>query len=173
MNSPYVDERDCSLLWQLENGLPLVPKPYEQLGEPIGMDESEVINRLRRLIDSGIIRRFGVVVRHHELGFGANAMVVWDVPDDHLSDAVECLTADTQVTLCYQRPRRLPDWPYNLFSMIHGQDETSVRAHIFALRADAPLCLLNHDILFSRRRFKQTGARYCPDAGLDGKREVA
>jgi siroheme decarboxylase len=173
LSAPYIDDRDHSLLWQLESGLPLVPRPYEELGKGIGMPESEVISRIRNLITNGTIRRFGVVVRHHEVGFGANAMVVWDVSDDRLTDVVKCLTSDEQVTLCYQRPRHLPDWPFNLFSMIHGRDEETVRAHISVLRADSPLCLLNHDILFSRRRFKQTGARYCPEPGPVETQEVA
>ncbi len=168
-----VDDLDRRLLFQLEPGLPLAPRPYAEIGNAIGVDESEVIDRLGRLIQAGVIRRFGVVVRHHEVGYGANAMVVWDVPDAVMADAVGVLTANSGVTLCYQRPRRLPDWPYNLFAMIHGTSEETVRAQIADLRAQVPLSGLVHDVLFSRRRFKQTGACYRPRLSLPEKREVA
>ncbi len=169
MNLPLIDDVDRRLLLQLEPGLPLVSRPYAEIGQTIGIDEADVIARLGRLIKAGVIRRLGVVVRHHEVGYGANAMVVWDVPDALMADAVISLTSNTCVTLCYQRPRRLPEWPYNLFAMVHGTSEGAVRAQIAELRAEVPLSGLDHDVLFSRRRFKQTGACYRPN--LD--REVA
>jgi len=132
-------------------------------------DQDECMEIDKELIKAGVIRRLGVVVRHHEVGYGANAMVVWDVPDALMADAVNSLTSNTCVTLCYQRPRRLPEWPYNLFAMVHGTSEGAVRAQIAELRAEVPLSGLDHDVLFSRRRFKQTGACYRPN--LD--REVA
>lgn len=169
MNPLLVDDVDRRLLFQLEPGLPLVPQPYAEIGSIVGIDEAEVIRRLERLIKVGVIRRFGVVVRHHEVGYGSNAMVVWDVPDAILMDAVNSLTSNACVTLCYQRPRRLPQWPYNLFAMVHGTSEDVVREQITDLRAKAPLSNLKHDVLFSRRRFKQTGACYRPSL----EREVA
>lgn len=171
MNAPIIDNMDRVLLWQLEPGLPLVPRPYEAIGQAIGLSENEVIARLKNLVGNGVIRRFGVVVRHHEVGYSANAMVVWDVPDEQLADAVARLTACPEVTLCYRRPRCLPDWPYNLFSMIHGRDEETVRAQVRQLRSASPLSTLGHDVLFSRRRFKQTGACYRRDDNAN--REVA
>jgi len=171
--TPKIDASDHRILWQLESGLPLTPQPYAEIGKAIGLDEAEVIHRLGRLIEVDVIRRLGVIVRHHEVGFGANAMVVWDIPDTHLDEAVKCLTSNTSVTLCYQRPRQLPDWPYNLFSMIHGTCEKSVRSIISELRSEKVLADIDYDILFSRRRFKQTGARYRPDATPADNREIA
>ncbi len=165
-----VDDLDCALLWQLENGLPLVARPFDEIGKALGMAEDEVITRLSALVERGIVKRFGLVVRHQELGYRANAMVVWNVPDPQVQSVADVLSASPSVTLCYRRPRRLPDWPYNLFSMIHGHDRDSVRAHINTLRSQSPLRGLDHDVLFSCRRFKQTGARYQP---RDKAREVA
>lgn len=173
MTRVMIDDDDKTLLWQLETGLPLVSRPYAEIGDAIGMEENEVISRLKRMIDRGVIRRFGVVVRHHEVGYGANAMVVWDVSDDRLEIAVHQLTRCEHVTLCYQRPRRLPEWPYNLFSMIHGTDEAEVRAEIDRLRLSSALSDVKHAVLFSRRRFKQTGAKYQPVSPESEKREVA
>ena len=132
------------------------------IAEDLGADEETVIEVVRDLQARGVIKRFGVVVRHHELGFHANAMVVWDIPDESVRDTAGRLARDPAVTLCYRRPRRLPKWPYNLFCMIHGQDRRSVLNKISALRRAAGIQALPYCVLFSRRRFKQRGARYTP-----------
>lgn len=148
------------LLTALQGGLPLVPAPFANLGVP----EKNAIATVARWLDEGVIKRFGVVVRHHELGYTANAMSVWDVPDE-LADAVgRQIAATGRVTLCYRRPRRLPDWPYNLFCMIHGKDRADVESRIAALSEAYGLGVYPHAVLFSRRRFKQRGAHYAAAA---------
>ena len=87
-------------------------------------------------------------------------MTVWDVPDGAVGEAGRRLSALDFVTLCYRRPRRLPDWPYNLFAMIHGRDRTTVEGLVDRATAEAGLSTCPRSILFSRRRFKQRGARY-------------
>ncbi len=155
---------DLRLLAAIQDGLPLDPRPYARVAETVGLSEDEVIARLDRLACEGVIRRFGVVVRHHELGYRANAMVVWDVPAGQVRDAGRRLARLPFVTLCYRRPRRLPGWPYNLFCMIHGRDRAKVEALVEEASAAAGLDGLSREILFSRKRFKQRGARYAPDA---------
>ena len=154
------DPKDLALISALQDGLPLVARPYAALGRVAGLAEGEVIERLRALIDGGVIRRFGVIVRHRELGYRANGMVVWDVPDARVGEVARSLAALPYVTLCYRRPRRLPDWPYNLFCMIHGTERDAVLAQVEAATESAGLAGLPRDVLFSRRRFKQRGARY-------------
>jgi DNA-binding Lrp family transcriptional regulator len=154
---------DRRLLAAIEEGLPLVPRPYAALGAQIGLSEDEVVAALRRLIGDGVIRRFGVIVRHRELGYRANVMVVWDVPDARVADAGRALAELAFVTLCYRRPRRLPAWPYNLFCMIHGRERGAVEALVQMASAAAGLDGLPRAVLFSRRRFKQRGARYAPE----------
>ncbi|MEK0085185.1 AsnC family protein [Benzoatithermus flavus] len=151
---------DRRLLAAIETGLPLVPRPFLVVGERIGLTEAEVIEGLRSLLARGVLRRLGIVVRHHELGYRANAMTVWDVPDEMVRDAAARLVALPFVTLCYRRPRRLPLWPYNLFCMIHGRDRARVEAEIEEATRAAGLMGLPRAVLFSRRRFKQQGARY-------------
>jgi siroheme decarboxylase len=130
------------------------------LATRLGSNEEAVLLRLRRLLKLGVIRRFGIVVRHRELGYDANAMVVWDVPDNIVSDVGRQLASQSAVTLCYRRPRRLPDWRFNLFSMVHGQNRArragGNRAHAYSLGLQHIAC----QPLFSHRRFKQCGARY-------------
>jgi len=155
-----MDAADYALAAALEDGLHLLPRPYAALAVACNMGESEAIARIGRLSELGVIRRFGVVVRHQELGYNANAMVVWDVPDSLANAIGRLLGGQPQVSLCYQRPRRLPDWPYNLFTMLHGRDRAEVLATLADLRTRLGLTTLNCQPLFSCRRFKQCGAHY-------------
>jgi DNA-binding Lrp family transcriptional regulator len=153
---------DRRLLAALEDGLPLVPRPYRALGERVGLSEAQVIETLRSLAARGVIRRLGLILRHRELGYRANAMTVWDVPDEQVRDAAAALTRLPFVTLCYRRPRRPPLWPYNLFAMIHGKDRAKVLAEVEEAIVAAGLDGVARAVLFSRRCFKQRGARYAP-----------
>jgi siroheme decarboxylase len=160
MNEKIAQEAAEDLIEAIQAGLPLVARPYREIGARLGISEQAVIGQLRGMIDAGIIKRLGVVVRHHELGYRANAMVVWDVPDEQVEHIGRQLGDIDCVTLCYQRPRRLPHWPYNLFCMVHGQDRDEVLACIARLVEALALGDIRHAVLFSGRRFKQRGARY-------------
>lgn len=155
-----MDDVDRVLLRTVQDGLPLVSRPYQSVGNMAGMTEGDVRTRLGGLIANGVIKRFGVIVRHHECGYRHNAMVVWDVPDDAVRAAGERLAGMDAVRLCYRRPRRPPDWPYNLFCMIHGRDRDAVNDEVERVTAAARLTGRPRDVLFSVRRFKQRGARY-------------
>jgi len=154
------DDSDRRLLAAVARGLPLVSRPFAVLAAQLGMPEQEILLRLAHLKQSGVLRRFGVVVRHHELGYGANAMVVWDVPDDQVRTLGRCLAGFDFITLCYRRPRRLPAWRYNLYCMIHGKSREEVFSNLEWMVNRCGLQALPHAVLFSRRRFKQCGADY-------------
>lgn len=155
-----LDDRDLDLIEAIQGGLPLVPRPYAVIGKRVGMAESEVIARIGSLLKHGLIKRLGVVVRHHELGYRANGMVVWDLPDDAVDNIAARFKSFSFITLCYRRPRRLPDWPYNLFCMIHGRSREAVEQQLEQLIKELHLEAIPHEVLFSRRRFKQCGARF-------------
>jgi len=144
----------------IQDGLAITPRPFAHIAERLGTDENTVLEIVRNLQATGTIKRFGVVVRHRELGYRANAMVVWDVPDEKLRETARLIAADPAVTLCYQRPRWPPRWPYNLFCMIHGLDRASVQSKISTLRHGNGIQKLPYSVLFSRQRFKQRGAVY-------------
>ncbi|MEK7697281.1 MAG: AsnC family transcriptional regulator [Pseudomonadota bacterium] len=167
LTGPAVDEIDRRLLAAIQHGLPLVPRPYAEIAAGLGVSEEEVVARLARLKQSGVVRRFGVVVRHHELGYGANAMVVWDAPDDQAPALGRCLAGFDFITLCYRRPRRLPTWRYNLYCMIHGKTREEVLSNFEWMMNRCNLQNLPHAVLFSRRRFKQCGARYHTEKKTD------
>lgn len=154
---------DQQLIAAIQAGLPLTEKPYFEIGEQLGITEQAVITKISDLQMAGIIRRMGVVVRHHELGYRANAMLVWDIPDDKVDEVGRKLGAEDEVTLCYQRPRIKPRWPYNLFSMIHGKNRDDVLTCIQQLVKKLALDNTPYEVLFSGQRFKQCGARYIAD----------
>ena len=155
-----IDESGRRLVSVLQEGLPLFIRPFQMIAERIGASEGEVLGRIGRWLEEGAIKRFGVVVRHHELGYTANAMLVHDVPDERVGEVGRALALEPAVTLCYRRPRRLPEWPYNLFCMIHGRARAEVEDTIAALRERHGLAGCAHDVLFSLTRYKQSGARY-------------
>ena len=151
---------ETELIALLGEGLPLVSRPYAALAARLGCSETRVIEGIRRLQMRGDLKRFGVVVRHRQLGYRANGMVVWNIPNDAVADIGQRIGSYDFVTLCYRRPRRLPDWPYNLFSMIHGKDRETVIAQVERITAECGLEDIEYRILFSRRCFRQRGARY-------------
>ncbi|MDA8110488.1 MAG: Lrp/AsnC family transcriptional regulator [Betaproteobacteria bacterium] len=153
-------ERERRLLAALEPGLALVPRPYAALGRQAGLAESEVIATLEEWLARGVARRVGVVLHHRRLGYTANAMAVWDVPDAQVARLGARLAQRPEVTLCYRRARALPAWPYNLFCMIHGRERAAVQTQLARLAREEGLERCAHDVLFSRRCFKQRGARY-------------
>lgn len=150
----------ASLIGAIQHGLPLVSRPFAEIGAGAGLAEAVVIAGLAQLVECGTIKRMGVVVRHHELGYRANAMVVWDIPDERVSELGRRVGQVDFVTLCYSRPRRLPEWRYNLFTMIHGRQRDEVLGLVDQLKRQCSLEHAAHEILFSCHRFKQRGARY-------------
>lgn len=153
-----LDERQ--LIAELQQGLPLVSRPYQHIAEKINSSESEVINYIELMRAKGDIKRFGLVVRHRKLGYKSNAMVVWNVSDQQVDALGQCFGQFDFVTLSYKRPRNLPDWPYNLFCMIHGQDRDDVQSNLKLMINSCEVQGVKHEILFSTRCFKQRGAIY-------------
>lgn len=160
-----VDDLDRQLLHALEDGLRLVMRPYYELATRIGWSESDVLTRLQSLIERGIVTRFGCILRHRRLGYRANAMAVWDVPDDQVDDIAKSLAKRDEVTLCYRRTRRPPAWPYNLFAMIHGQKREIVTRQIAQAALASGLQQFASATLFSRSCFKQSAARLSSASG--------
>ena len=155
-----IGDGERRLISVLQEGLPLFARPFALIAERVGASESTVLTRIGNWIEEGAIKRFGVVVRHHELGYTANAMLVHDVPDERVGELGRSLAEEPAVTLCYRRPRQAPQWPYNLFCMIHGRERAEVEGVIAELRQRHGLKDCAHDVLFSLTRFKQKGARY-------------
>jgi DNA-binding Lrp family transcriptional regulator len=163
MNAPtelkLLDDTDRRIIEATQAGLPLSARPYHAIAEQLGVDAADVIQRMQRMLDTGVIRRIGAVPNHYALGYRANGMTVWDVADEHIDELGARVGQLECVSHCYQRPRHLPDWPYNLFAMVHGKtrEEVEAKARLIAeVLGDASR---GNDILYSTRILKKTGLR--------------
>jgi siroheme decarboxylase len=157
-----------ALLGALQEGLPLVARPYAALARAAGMSERAVYDILGRWLERGTIRRLGIIVDHYRLGYRANAMVVWDVPDREIAAVGRRVAASGLTTLCYRRTRSAPHWPYNLYCMLHGKTRPAVRGQLDQLEAACGLDAYPSQVLFCARKYKQRGARYIEES-KDGR----
>ncbi|GHB40443.1 heme biosynthesis protein [Pseudovibrio japonicus] len=157
---------DYALLEELSDGIPLSDRPFLRLALKLGRSETLVLDRLKVLQGAGIIRRFGVVVRHRSIGYRANAMSVWNVRDEHVDEVGAMFSADPMVSLCYQRNREMPLWPYNLYTMTHANSREEALEVINRLSAMATQHVMSSNVLFSTKCFKQRGARLSRSIGV-------
>ena len=154
-----LDAVDRRLIVATQGGLPLVPRPYDALAQQLGIAGDEVLRRLQRMLDCGVIRRIGAVPNHYAIGYTANGMSVWDVDDARIDELGAQVGALEFVTHCYRRPRRLPDWPYNLFAMVHSRNRDEVAARVAAIATLLGDACRARDILYSTAILKKTGLR--------------
>ena len=159
MSALTLDALDRALVAATQDGLPLTPAPYADVAARIGSTEAEVIDRLTRLLEAGVVRRIGAVPNHYRLGLSHNGMTVWDVDDREVDRLGALVGALDFVTHCYRRPRALPDWPYNLFAMVHGKSRDEVEAKRAEIAEMLGTAVSASDILYSTRILKKTGLR--------------
>lgn len=157
--SLLLDPIDRAIVEATQAGLPLTQRPYHDIARLIGQDPALVMARMRTMLASGVIRRIGVVPNHYALGWRANGMTVWDVADERIDALGEQVGALDFVSHCYRRPRRLPDWPYNLFAMVHGYDRDAVQAQIGQIAQVLGDACRAHTTLYSTHILKKTGLR--------------
>jgi len=154
-----LDDIDRRLIKATQAGLPIVREPYAALASEIGISEADVMSRLERMLANGIIRRIGAVPNHYRLGYGANGMSVWDVDDERVQSLGRVIGDLDFVSHCYQRPRHLPDWPYNFFAMVHGREREIVERRVDEIAALLGDACHGNDVLYSTRILKKTGLR--------------
>ncbi len=154
-----IDEFDRAIIRATQAGLPLAHAPYEAVGQQVGLSAEDVMERMTRMLDDGIIRRIGAVPNHYALGFLGNGMTVWDVEDAAALD-LGVLVGDLDfVSHAYLRPRHVPHWPYNLFAMAHGRDREEVANKAEIIRTLLGSHCRSGEILYSTRILKKTGLR--------------
>lgn len=150
---------DQRLIAATQAGLPMVPRPYEAVASRLGVSAGVVRERLQGMLAEGLVRRIGAVPNHYRLGYAANGMTVWDVDDSLVDMLGEKVGALDFVSHCYRRPRALPDWPYNLFAMVHGRNRPEVERQAVQIQCLLAEASRSHDILYSSRILKKTGLR--------------
>ena len=153
-------ELEQKILFELQKGLPFDKKPYLLIAEKIGCCEDDVLQFIRNKQAEEVISRFGLIVMHRSLGYHHNAMVVWDIPDTKVDIIAAKMAKIKCINLCYKRPRVLPDWPYNLFCMIHAKSRDFVHDTLTGIKSDLQINKYPNAVLFSEKAFKQTGAKY-------------
>jgi siroheme decarboxylase len=155
---------DRALIAATQGGLPVDAHPYDTVGTRLGVSGAQVRERLASMLASGLIRRIGAVPNHYRLGFTANGMTVWDVDDAQVDTLGMKVGALPFVSHCYRRPRWMPDWPYNLFAMVHGRARGDVERHALEIHCLLAGAARSFDILYSTRILKKTGVRIAPGA---------
>jgi DNA-binding Lrp family transcriptional regulator len=152
-----IDELDKKVIGLIQGDLPLDPRPFAVMAERIGISEDEFVERVRSLKERGVIRRFGATLRHQDAGFRSNAMVAWLVPERMVDEVGEIMAEFREVTHCYQR-RPQKDWKYNLYTMIHGDNEYECLK--IAKRISHETGIEDYILLFSEKEFKKTSMKY-------------
>ena len=154
-----LDKLDREIIRLTQHGLPLLAEPYAAIAAQLEISQQQLLVRLQVMTTQGIIRRIGIVPNHYKLGFTANGMSVWNVPDEHIHEIGKQVGALDYVSHCYQRPRFLPEWPYNLFAMVHSRSKDEVRDKVAAIAELLGSRNRGHSILFSTQILKKTGLR--------------
>lgn len=155
----HLDDIDRQIIQLTQAGLPLVSRPYDEIARGIGLSADEVIKRMRNMQQEGIIRRIAAVPNHYALGYKANGMTVWDVPDERIDELGKRVGALAFVSHCYHRPRYLPGWRYNLFAMVHAHTREEALELVSSIAGLLGEDCRGHDVLFSTRILKKTGMR--------------
>ena len=154
-----LDDLDRRIVVATQGGLPLVPEPYRQIATEVNSTAPGIMKRLQAMLDARVIRRIGAVPNHYTLGFRGNGMSVWDVPDEKVRMHGRAIGNLDFVSHAYQRPRHLPEWPYNLFAMVHGKDRSEVMEKVKTIADMLGEDNRAHEVLFSTRILKKTGMR--------------
>ena len=154
-----LDAVDRQIIVATQAGLPLVAEPFAALAEQLGLETDEVLQRVAGMQACGIIRRIAAVPNHYALGYTVNGMSVWNVSDEHVKELGRLIGGLDYVSHCYQRPRHLPLWPYNLFAMVHGRSSDDVLAKLDTIASLLGEHCRGHEVLYSKRILKKTGLR--------------
>jgi siroheme decarboxylase len=154
-----MNELDKKIIASVQADIPITERPYAEIAQQIGISEETLLEKLDLFCRQGIIRRFGATLRHQKSGFSANAMVAWQVEEKCIAKVGETFSAFRQVSHCYRR-NPIPQWPYNLYTMVHAHDQESCQ-EIARQMANAAT-VIDYAILFSRRELKKTSMAYFP-----------
>jgi len=157
MKKEKLSSKDRRLLGQIQGDLPLSLTPYVQVASKAGWKEKVLLRRVRGFVRRGLIRRFGAILRHQKAGYQGNAMVVWNVPEEQIPRVSQAMASFPPVSHCYLRPS-FSDWPFNLYTMVHGKDEKDCRR--IALQASKKTGIKDYRLLFSKREHKKSSMTY-------------
>ncbi len=162
-------EQDKDFIRELQKNMDIIDEPFVNAAKNLGLTENEVFEKMKHYEDIGVMRRFAAILRHRQIGFTANGMIVWKVDGDKISEVGSKLGSFPQVSHCYERPT-YPDWPYNVFSMIHCK--TQDEAYDVAKTIQDQIHVDDYDILFSTREFKKTRVEYFVESSFSIEKTI-
>lgn len=149
---------------ELQENLPITKRPFLAVAQKLGISEAQALAKVQELIARGVIRRFGAVVQHRELGYVANAMVVWRVPEERTPEVGQIMSSFSEVTHCYERTRH-PRWPYNLYTVLHGRTKDQCREAVARIAQAAGVN--DYLVLFSTAELKKSRMKFF-ESGIGG-----
>ena len=150
---------DRAIITATQEGLPFIPTPYDAVAQQVALPTKSVLARFEHMLKQGWVRRLGVVPNHYKLGLSSNGMTVWNLPEDKVSSSGKLIGDLDFVSHCYRRPRNPPEWPYNLFVMVHGRNRDIVKGRVAKISEMLGEADQGHKILYSTRILKKTGLR--------------
>lgn len=153
-----MDETDKEILNLLQDDVPLISRPFLEVAKKLKIGEEEVIRRIRRMMNEGIVRRFSASIRHRKLGITANPLVAWKVPKERIEEVGEKFASFEEVTHCYERAAVPGKWEYNIYTMIHGYDRNDVKKT--AKKLSDAVGVKDYELLYSSKEFKKIYKRY-------------
>jgi len=148
---------DREILKRVQGSLPDSATPYADIAAAVGTDEAHVVSLLTRMAETGEIRRFGATLKHQKAGYGANVMVAWFVPEEDVDRVGAIMAKRQEISHCYHRVTCM-EWPYNLYTMVHGRTPTDCQAVVAAVAAATGLD--DYAMLFSLKELKKVSMRY-------------
>jgi DNA-binding Lrp family transcriptional regulator len=152
-----IDNIDKSIIKIIQENIPITTTPFKDIANILNISEDEVIKRIERMKENGIIRRFGAVLKHQKAGITANGMIVWNIPDDKVEEIGKKFAGFKEVSHCYERPR-IDKWPYNVFTMVHGKNREECIQ--IAKKLSEISGIKDYNILFSEKEFKKSSMKY-------------
>jgi len=163
MGRPF-SEQEKRLIGELQQDIPVVNEPFAEIGKRVGLSGEQVLEKIQSWKREGLIRRFGSVLRHYKAGIATNVMIVWKVPAQRTPEVGPIMASFAAVSHCYERPV-LPDWPYNLYTMVHatGKDECRQIAGEIARKTGID----DYQLLFSSKEYKKSSMEYFADEDVE------
>lgn len=152
-----LDDLDRKIIAVMQGEFPLVPQPYQELAQRVGISEDELLRKLNSYQRAGHLRKMGTVLRHREVGYAANALCAWIVESERLDEVAAVMTKETAITHCYSRIS-IPNWPYNFYTMIHAH--TKKECQETAKRLSALAKVDKYVMLYSTREWKKSSMQY-------------
>jgi len=148
---------DHEILRVIQDGVPVTREPFKEAADKLGMTQEELVERVKAMNENGLIRRFSANINQRKLGITANAVVVWNIPEEKMEAAVPVFLERGEISHIYERRVYPGRWEYNLYTVVHDYDRESVER--FAKKIADEIGVDDYQVLFSKRRFKGTSSR--------------